>query len=91
MSAKTDIFIKDRADPFVTKGSDGYYYTKVDDMSDKGKRKLLKKSKLDALEDAIVKHYKTTSYDPTVQDVFYEWINEKLKYGEMRLILSVSL
>ena len=26
MSAKTDIFIKDRADPFVTKGSDGYYY-----------------------------------------------------------------
>ena len=26
MSTKTDIFIKDRADPFITKGSDGYYY-----------------------------------------------------------------
>lgn len=26
MSVKTDIFIKDRADPFVTRGSDGYYY-----------------------------------------------------------------
>lgn len=26
MSVKTDIFIKDRADPYVTKGSDGYYY-----------------------------------------------------------------
>ena len=26
MSIKTDIFIKDRADPFVTKGDDGYYY-----------------------------------------------------------------
>ncbi len=26
MSVKADIFIKDRADPFVTKGSDGYYY-----------------------------------------------------------------
>ena len=26
MSVKTDIFIKDRADPFITKGSDGYYY-----------------------------------------------------------------
>lgn len=26
MSIKTDIFIKDRADPFVTKGSDGYFY-----------------------------------------------------------------
>lgn len=26
MSIKTDIFIKDRADPFITKGSDGYYY-----------------------------------------------------------------
>ena len=26
MRTKTDIFIKDRADPFVTKGSDGYYY-----------------------------------------------------------------
>ncbi len=26
MSVKTEIFIKDRADPFVTRGSDGYYY-----------------------------------------------------------------
>ena len=26
MSVKTDIFIKDRADPFVTRGRDGYYY-----------------------------------------------------------------
>lgn len=26
MSTKTDIFIKDRADPFITKGSDGLYY-----------------------------------------------------------------
>lgn len=26
MSIKTEIFIKDRADPFVKKGSDGYYY-----------------------------------------------------------------
>ena len=26
MGIKTDIFIKDRADPFITKGSDGYYY-----------------------------------------------------------------
>lgn len=26
MSVKTDIFIKDRADPYVTRGSDGYYY-----------------------------------------------------------------
>ncbi len=26
MGDKTDIFIKDRADPFITKGSDGYYY-----------------------------------------------------------------
>jgi prolyl-tRNA editing enzyme YbaK/EbsC (Cys-tRNA(Pro) deacylase) len=25
MSTKTDIFIKDRADPYITKGSDGYY------------------------------------------------------------------
>lgn len=26
MSVKTDIFIKDRADPFVMRGDDGYYY-----------------------------------------------------------------
>ena len=26
MSTKTEIFIKDRADPFITKGSDGFYY-----------------------------------------------------------------
>ena len=26
MGVKADIFIKDRADPYITKGSDGYYY-----------------------------------------------------------------
>ena len=26
MSKKTDIFIKDRAGPYVTRGSDGWYY-----------------------------------------------------------------
>ncbi len=26
MSVKTDIFIKDRADPYITQGSDGWYY-----------------------------------------------------------------
>ena len=26
LSTKTEIFIKDRADPFVTRGSDGCYY-----------------------------------------------------------------
>ena len=33
MSKITDIFIKDRADPFVTKGSDGLYYFTLDALT----------------------------------------------------------
>lgn len=59
MSVKTDIFIKDRADPFVTRGSDGYYYFTASypmygkDDSEGYDRIILRRAKtIDALADA---------------------------------------
>lgn len=68
----------------IWQGKDGYYYTYVHYNSANKNRKLLKKSSYVALEDAVVNHYKETSYDPLITDVFYEWINSKLKYGEIQ-------
>lgn len=59
MSRKTDIFIKDRADPYVTKGSDGWYYFTASypmygkDDAEGYDRIILRRAKcIDALADA---------------------------------------
>ncbi len=59
MSTKTEIFIKDRADPFVGKGSDGYYYFTASypmygkDDTEGYDRIILRRAKsIDALADA---------------------------------------
>ncbi len=59
MSVKTDIFIKDRADPYITKGSDGFYYFTASypmygkDDKEGYDRIILRRAKtIDALADA---------------------------------------
>ena len=59
MSVKTDIFIKDRADPYIIKGSDGYYYFTASypmygkDDAEGYDRIILRRSKtIDGLRDA---------------------------------------
>lgn len=59
MSGKTDIFIKDRADPYITKGSDGWYYFTAsypmygkDDPQGYDRIILRRAASIDALADA---------------------------------------
>ncbi|MDD6401702.1 MAG: site-specific integrase [Lachnospiraceae bacterium] len=67
----------------IWQGNDGKYYTylPVDELSNK--RKKVKKSFREDIEDAIIKHYKKQETNPTVEKVFDMWIDEKLEYGEI--------
>ena len=68
----------------VWQGKDGYFYTKVDDETKPGGRRMIKKSQRKAVEDAIVEFYKGKSNEPTIESVFAEWTEQKLKYGEIQ-------
>lgn len=47
-------------------------------------RRLIKRKKLEDLEDIIVEHYKSEVQEPTIFDIFKKWINDKFKYGEIQ-------
>lgn len=68
----------------VWKGKDGYFYTKVDDETKPGGRRMIKKSKREAVEDAIVDFYKSRKDEPTIESVFAEWVEQKIEYGEIQ-------
>lgn len=68
----------------VWQGKDGYFYTKVDDETKPGGRRMIKKSKREAVEDAIVDFYKSRKDEPTIERVFAEWVEQKIEYGEIQ-------
>ena len=68
----------------VWKGSNGYYYTKVEDRSKKDGRRMIKKKTFQEMEDEIVEHYKSLENEPTIEYVFQNWIEKKLNYGEIQ-------
>lgn len=68
----------------VWQGKDGYFYTKVDDETKPGGRRMIKKSQRKAVEDAIVEFYKGKSREPTIESVFTEWMDQKMEYGEIQ-------
>lgn len=68
----------------VWQGKDGYFYTKVDDETKPGGRRMIKKSKREAVEDAIVDFYKSRKDEPTIESVFTEWVEQKMEYGEIQ-------
>ena len=67
------------------KGSGGKYYTYLPDKTSESGRKLLKRSTLESLEDGIVDYYKEHENQPTFHEVFDAWVEQKLKYGEVKL------
>ncbi|MCR5755377.1 MAG: site-specific integrase [Acetatifactor sp.] len=65
----------------IWQGTNGKWYTYLPD-EEKG-RKLLKKATREAIEDAVIKYWQIASDDPTVKEIFYMWIREKLEYEEI--------
>lgn len=65
----------------IWQGSNGKWYT---ELPGKDKRRLVKKTRLEDLEDAIVSFYKEDQETETVQKTFNEWVNKKLEWGEIK-------
>lgn len=64
----------------IWQGKNGYWYTKLDKD---GEIVLIKKSKREAVEKEIIKHEKALEENPTVREVFYSFINQKLRYKDI--------
>jgi len=68
----------------IWQGKDGYFYTRVDDSSNPNGRRMIKKSKKSILEETIINFYKDMQEDPCIETVFDEWLDKKIKYGEIQ-------
>lgn len=66
----------------IWQGTKNKWYTHLPGESENS-RKLVKRNTREQIEDAIVDYYKNVEEEPYIKDVFYEWINRKLEYGEI--------
>lgn len=66
----------------IWEGKDGKWYTYLPD--EKKGRKLKKRSSQEGIEDLVVLYYKNKEETHYIKDVFNEWINEKLSFGEIQ-------
>ena len=65
----------------IWEGKDGKWYTYLPD--EKNKRKLIKRKEKAQVEDAVIKYHKEQEDDPTVGDLFSEWLEGKLGRTEI--------
>lgn len=68
----------------VWQSKNGQWNTYVDDLSSAEKRRRIKRSTRESIEDAIIEHYKNCSHDITIKELFYEWVEKKIEYGEIQ-------
>jgi hypothetical protein len=64
-------------------GTDGNYHTSLPDDTKKNKRRAVKRKTKESIEDAIVEHYKSSENEPSLEQLFYMWVEKKLGYGEI--------
>lgn len=67
----------------IWQSTDGKWYTYLPDLKNKSGRRLVKRSTEKGIVDIVVEHYKDCLNEPTIETVFYEWIEKKLKYKEI--------
>lgn len=62
-------------------GNDNKWYTYIPD-EEKG-RKLIKRSSQKLIEDYVCSYWKEEMENPTVKEVFYFWIRQKIEYNDI--------
>lgn len=67
----------------IWQGKDGKWYTYLPDESKKDGRRLVKRSEKKSLEDVVVSYWKKTE-KIFLEDIFGEWLLQKLEYGEIQ-------
>ena len=65
----------------IYQGKDGAWYTYLPGENDRDK---IKRKSQEAVEDVVCEFYRKRHQEPTIQRVFYEWIDQKLEYKEIR-------
>lgn len=65
----------------IWQGENGKWYTYL--PKETSGRKLIKKATKKSIEDAIISYYKAEERQIYIKDVFYEWINDKLRFNEI--------
>ena len=66
----------------IWQGANGKWYTELPAISD-SKRRLIKKTTKEDLENEIIGFYKALLSPPTVREAFNQWLNYKIEYGEI--------
>lgn len=64
----------------IYEGKDGKWYTYIPDGN--GRKKIKANTEV-KIEDRVVKYWKEQEFNPAVKDIFLEWINQKLRLGEI--------
>lgn len=65
----------------IYQGKDGYYNTYLPDESKPTGRRLIHRKTMKSLEDALVEYYGGDKL--TLSNVFYEWLDSRIEYGEI--------
>lgn len=68
----------------IWQGADKLWYTKLDDDTKKNGRRLVKRKTEEEVQNEVVEYYKEKENEPTLKDVFYDWVNQKLRYQEIQ-------
>ena len=66
----------------IWQGKNGFWYTELP-AKESCRRRLVKKSQKDDLEEEIINFYRTDEMHPPVKKVFKEWLAEKQEWGEI--------
>ena len=66
----------------ISQGKDGKWRTYIPDKE--SGRKMIKKNSKKVVEDAVISFWKAEMENPTVKDIFKEWIERKLEIGEIK-------
>lgn len=66
----------------IWQGKDGRWYTYLTDK-ETGKRTLKKRKTEKELEDVVVAYWKEQTENPTVKEIFTDWLSKKLQRGEI--------
>lgn len=66
----------------ISQGKDGNWRTYLPDK--KNGRKLVKRNSLKGVEDIVISFWKSEMENPTVKEVFIEWVGRKLETGEIK-------
>lgn len=65
----------------IWQGKDGEWYTKL--VAEDGSKKLRHRRTREELENVIVEHVQKVIDCPTVERIFYEWLDVRLERGEI--------